>query len=57
MYSCLLATRRKPSVPMCSWLSEESKWELMQRKSNTELMTSKEKADVRKRDENPTGPM
>lgn len=53
----MLATRRNPSVPMCSWLSEESKWELMQRKSNTELMTSKENADVRKRDENPTGPM
>ena len=44
-------------MPVCSWCSEESKEELVQRKSSTELMTSKEKSDVRKRDENPTGPL
>lgn len=44
-------------MSMCSWFSEESKWELVQRKSNTELRASEEKSDVRQSDESPMGPM
>ena len=42
---------------MCSWLSEESQWELVQRRFNSERVTPEEKSDVRKSDASPMGPM
>ena len=42
---------------MCSWFSEESPWELVQRRFNSERVTPEEKSDVRKSDASPMGPM
>ena len=54
---CLLAKKRTLSLPTCSWLSEESQWELVQRRFNSEQVTAEEKSDVRKNDASPMGPM
>jgi len=35
----LLAKKRNPSLPTCSWFSEESQWELVQRRFNSERVT------------------
>ena len=42
---------------MCSWFSEESPEEVVQRRFNTERVTAEEKSDVRKSDASPMGPM
>ena len=45
------------SLPTCSWFSEESQWELVQRRFNSERVTPEEKGDVRKSGASPMGPM
>ena len=50
LYFSLLANRKNPSVPVCSQLSKEIRWEMVQRSCNIELQTSLEKSDVRKSD-------
>ena len=53
---CLFAKKRNLSLPTCSWFSEESQWELVQRRFNSEQVTPEEKSDVRKSDASPLGP-
>ena len=57
IYFCLLSKKRNLSLPTCSWFSEESQWELVQRRFNSERVTPEEKSDVRKSDASPMGPM
>ena len=45
------------SLPTCSWFSEESQWELVQRRFSSERVTPEEKNDVRKSVASPMGPM
>ena len=54
---CLLAKKRTLSLLTCSWFSEESQWELVQRRFNSEQVTPEEKGDVRKSGASPMGPM
>ena len=49
--------KKNLSLPTCSWFSEESQWELVQRRFNSERVTPEEKSDVRKSDASPMGPM
>ena len=49
--------KRTLSLPTCSWFSEESQWELVQRRFNSERVTPEEKSDVRKSDASPMGLM
>ena len=52
--------KRNLSLPTWSWFSEESQWELVQRRFNSERVTPEEKGDVRRRrrsDASPMGPM
>jgi len=49
--------KKNLSLPTCSWFSEESQWELVQRRFNSERVTPEEKGDVRKSDASPMGPM
>ena len=53
----MLAKKRNLSLPTWSWFSEESQWELVQRRFNSERVTPEEKSDVRKSDASPMGPM
>ena len=48
--------KKSVSLPMCSWFSEESQWELVQRRFNSERVTPEEKSDVRKSGASPMGP-
>ena len=49
--------KKNLSLSTCSWFSEESQWELVQRRFNSERVTPEEKSDVRKSDASPMGPM
>ena len=49
--------KKNLSLPTCSWFSEESQWELVQRRFNSERVTPEEKSDVRRSDASPMGPM
>ncbi len=42
-----------PAVPVCSQVSQESRWELVQRSCHLQLQTWVEKSDVRKSDASP----
>ena len=57
LFFLLLAKQRSLSLPTCSWFSEESQWELVQRRFNSERVTPEEKSDERKSDASPMGPM
>ena len=50
---CLFEMKRKAAVPVCNQLSEESRWELVQRSCNLQLQTSVEKCDVRSSNASP----
>ena len=43
---CLVAMKRRPAVPVCSQVSKESRWELVQRSCYLQLQPSVVKCDV-----------
>lgn len=51
---CLLAMKRYPAVPVCSQVSKEGRWELVQRSCYLQLQTL-DKSDVS--DASPRSPM
>ena len=52
-----LANSKAPAVPVCSQLSMERRWEMVQWSCNIQLQRSVEKSDAKSSDTSPRWPM